>query len=117
MSQRPDVRRHRGDLLGRELRATHRGHGAAIVLRSRDTAGDGLLDPGEAAVAPRPLARREIRSERTAFAIRAMTTGARSATDLAREDLLAERHGLQARTRGHGERRHITRILVQSFRR
>src|ERR1700722_17167467 len=103
MAQRPDVRRHRGGLLGRELRTTHRGHGATIVLGSRDTAGDGLLDPGQAAIAPRPLTRGEIRSERPAFGVRAMTTGARSATDLAREDLLTQCHCLRGRPRGHGE--------------
>src|SRR5690348_3984065 len=81
--QPPDIGRDGRELLAGELRSAHGGHGAAVFLRLRHAAADGALDAAQAAVAPHPFAGSEIRAERRAFALRAVTAGAGARSHLA----------------------------------
>src|SRR5690348_10385429 len=86
MPQRLDVLGYRRHLLWRELCATHRRHRAAVILRVRYTGRNRLLQTIHAPIAPDPLARSQIGPQRSALAVGAVTSGARSATDLPVKD-------------------------------
>ena len=119
MTQSPDIRRNGRYLVGSELSPAHRGHRRAILFRLRDTTGDCPGDSGEAAIAPKPLGVREIRTQRCAGTIRAMATRAGRSADLAVIDTIAQRNHFPRCPLRNGEIRHVgscSRIWMGAFR-
>ena len=96
--RRPPPPRPRTGRVGRPLA----GHHARVRLRVRDAVDDGLGERRQTAIAPQPVAAREVGPQRRALGIRSVAPCARRATHVAVEDPIAER---DLRGRGPGGRR------------
>src|SRR6185312_3588213 len=117
MSQAPDVRRHRGNLTARELRATHWRHRAAVIARARHAMANRAFDSLVAAVAPVPSAGSEVGTERRALALLSVAAGTRARGHLPVEDPVAERHHLARGALRDREASGRRRIGMNAFRR
>src|SRR6185437_1690097 len=91
VAERPDVVGHGGKVGLGQLRTAVGRHRAGVVLRLRHTLRDGPRDRLDAAVAPQPFAAGQIRTDRRALAVGAVTPRAGSAVDLSLKDLSAPR--------------------------
>src|SRR5690242_107361 len=101
VAERPDIGGDGRDLVLREIGAAHRRHRAGRLLGLGDSLPDRSGEPGEASVAPEPMAAREVGTLRRALAGRAVAGRAGPAVR-AMIDALAERYLPRA---GAGRRR------------
>ena len=118
MTQRPDVCADGGNLLRSQLRAAHRRHGTAIVLRLRNAIANDARDACIAAIAPEPVTAYERWAERRTIGVITMAARARGATFTALEHPVAE---LDHAPRGPGRNRksgsRLTRVGMNTLRR
>src|SRR5262249_15497351 len=91
VTDRPHIICHGGEISLGELRATHGRHHPLMLLRLWYSWGDGPGNRPDAAVAPQPLAARQIGAHCRAFAVGAVTPSARSASGLSVENAFAQR--------------------------
>ena len=102
VAQAPHVCCDRGSLVGRQLRAPHCGHRAAILLWLRHTLNYRFLDSGIAAIARQPVLSRKSRTQRRSLAALAMTPCTRRAADLTTINAFTERHHFSRRAFRNG---------------
>lgn len=76
VTQRPNIGSDRRRLSVRQLRSSHRRHGAAKLFRVGHTFSDHFQDSSKAAITPHPFSFREIGTDGSPGAFRAVASGA-----------------------------------------
>ena len=114
VAESPNVRRYGVGLFGRELRAAHGGHRAAVQLGDGNTVRDGFAESFPAIVAPEPVVLGQVRAKRCSASVGTVAGGTRCSADLAMIDTVAE---LDHLVRGSGRHREsgISGIGIRSL--
>src|SRR5258708_15347241 len=90
MADRPDIGRHRREVLLGERASPHGRHHALVALGLGHALGDDVAEARQAAVAPQPVCRVERRPDRAAAGVRAMAAAAGALCGLPLASAVAE---------------------------